>query len=968
MLDILGEERQLRCGPLRARRGGGRMRGRVRGYGRRDLPHATCERVGHLDLAEQLEHFLRARDRLARQAGEPRDVDAVAAVGASGHDAVEEHDLVVPFAHRDMQVGHRRQRVGELGELVVVRREQRARAARGEGLGDRPREREPVERAGAAADLVEDHEAALARVVQDVRRLGHLDHEGRLSRVDLVGAADAGEDRVEHADLGAFRGDERAHVREQRDERDLPDVGALARHVRSGDERERRARGAAAERGVVGDEARRERAVEHGVAAALDRDAAVRVDLRPRPALAARDRREAGERVELRGALAEGDDLLDVRRDLGEEGGPEFLLARDAVRLGAEDLVLELLELGGDVALGVAQRLLAGEGRGSLGGVHRRKLDVVAEDRVEADLERRDAARGDELLLVPREPGVRVALQEAGLVELEVESVGEHAALAQVGRRVGLDRAGEPLGERREERGDAGELRAVGGERGARRERGGERLHRGERAREGEEVTRRGAPERGAARDARDILQVRELRADGVGEPLVGDQGGDAVEARVDRGLRGERVAEPVAHEAPAHRRGRGVEDREQAALARAGAQRALDLECAQRGGVDGEERPAGEPPRRREMRDAAARVALGVLRGLRLERVAEDRAGRADRGFVAREAEALERLDRELRGERVERVLRAEVPARARGQREAARREAGELGVDAPVALLGVHDLARRDARDLVGEEPDGAGQHAERAGRDLDGRDMRLGAVDGHGRDAVRGAGVEQRVVDERARRQDAGDGALDHALRVLRILHLLADRDAVTHRDQLADVALGRVERDTRHRQALGALGQRDRQQLVREHGVAVEHLVEVAHPEEEQAIGMLLLEARELPHRRGGEVGVQRRIGPADIVRRRAGRGWSLGNGRGLGHGWRSRTRRGWSVKPGGGGFPSRKRTLLPVGLVLCFRPSHGVVAQLGERLGRIEEVVSSILIHSTERTGTPLQSGVAVFRG
>ena len=50
-----------------------------------------------------------------------------------------------------------------------------------------------------------------------------------------------------------------------------------------------------------------------------------------------------------------------------------------------------------------------------------------------------------------------------------------------------------------------------------------------------------------------------------------------------------------------------------------------------------------------------------------------------------------------------------------------------------------------------------------------------------------------------------------------------------------------------------------------------------------------------------------------------------------------------------------------------GFVLCFPPSHGVVAQLGERLGRIEEVVSSILIHSTE-VATAASAAVVVFGG
>ena len=91
---------------------------------------------------------------------------------------------------------------------MVVSGEQRARAARGQRFRDRPCEAEAVERAGASADFIENNQAARAGVMQDVRCLGHLDHEGRLAGVDLVGAADAGEDRVEDADARAGGGHE----------------------------------------------------------------------------------------------------------------------------------------------------------------------------------------------------------------------------------------------------------------------------------------------------------------------------------------------------------------------------------------------------------------------------------------------------------------------------------------------------------------------------------------------------------------------------------------------------------------------------------------------------------------------------------------------------------------------------------------------------------------------------------------
>ena len=49
-------------------------------------------------------------------------------------------------------------------------------------------------------------------------------------------------------------------------------------------------------------------------------------------------------------------------------------------------------------------------------------------------------------------------------------------------------------------------------------------------------------------------------------------------------------------------------------------------------------------------------------------------------------------------------------------------------------------------------------------------------------------------------------------------------------------------------------------------------------------------------------------------------------------------------------------------------LLYFRPSRGVVAQLGERLGRIEEVVSSILIHSTRVSKPAHDGGFVCCRG
>ena len=64
-------------------------------------------------------------------------------------------------------------------------------------LGHRPRQAQAVERRRAAADLVEDDEAAGRRRVQNRRGLLHLDHERRLAARDVVGGADAREDAID---------------------------------------------------------------------------------------------------------------------------------------------------------------------------------------------------------------------------------------------------------------------------------------------------------------------------------------------------------------------------------------------------------------------------------------------------------------------------------------------------------------------------------------------------------------------------------------------------------------------------------------------------------------------------------------------------------------------------------------------------------------------------------------------------
>ncbi len=196
-------------------------------------------------------------------------------------------------------------RVGQIGQLVVVRGEQRPRSRRLVGddeLGDRPGDAHAVERRRAAADLVEDDQAPRRRGVEDAGGLAHLDHERRVAAGDVVGGADAGEDPVDHRQPRLAGRDERADLGQHREQRRLPQVGRLAAHVRAGqdDQLPRRP----VQRQVVRDERLGRHPFDHRVARVDDRELAVIGHQRLGVVVQRRHFAEGGEDVEGRPAPA----------------------------------------------------------------------------------------------------------------------------------------------------------------------------------------------------------------------------------------------------------------------------------------------------------------------------------------------------------------------------------------------------------------------------------------------------------------------------------------------------------------------------------------------------------------------------------------------------------------------------------------------------------------------------------------
>ena len=103
-------------------------------------------------------------------------------------------------------------------------------------LDDRPGQRQAVEGGGAAAYLVQDHQAIGGALVKDVGGLDHLGHEGGLAACQVVAGADPGEYAIHHGNAGAVGGHEAAGLRHQHDQRHLPEIGRLAAHVGAGEQ------------------------------------------------------------------------------------------------------------------------------------------------------------------------------------------------------------------------------------------------------------------------------------------------------------------------------------------------------------------------------------------------------------------------------------------------------------------------------------------------------------------------------------------------------------------------------------------------------------------------------------------------------------------------------------------------------------------------------------------------------------
>ena len=359
----------------------------------------------------------------------------------------------------------------------------------------------------------------------------------------------------------------------------------------------------------------------------------------------------------------------------------------------------------------------------------------------------------------------------------------------------------------------------------------------------------------GETPDLERALEIRRLAQDVARPPAtfgVVDQGGDPVVPRRDGVALGQRPGE-VALQQPRAGGGAGAVDGAQEGGAALAGERFHQLQIAPRRRVEPEpafHRLAAQGLQRRP-RALLGELDIGQHRA---------RGPELDRGEAA---EGVQAFDIVGPAQPVRTRLGGELVGLQRHQPVAPVGERGrELGIDR--GALGQEQLLRRQPRQLRRHPVAARRQGLKVPAREFEPSEGDVTGVDGERGEKARLAGVEELVLGDRTRGDDADDVALDELRRpfallgLLGVLQLLADGDPKAAADQPLQIGLGVVDRHAAHGDVLAALlapaGQRDVERFGGDHGIVEEQLVEIAHSVEQQRVRVLRLERAILAHHR------------------------------------------------------------------------------------------------------------------
>ena len=348
---------------------------------------------------------------------------------------MQEHHLglaegVGPFLHGDIAVLYSVEFIRQLGQLEIMSGEQDLRPALGlvQVLHHRPGYGDAVEGGGAAPYLVEEYKALRGGQPQYRGGLPHFHHKSRFAAGHAVLRAYARHYAVRDADLGGPRRDEGTHLRHYHGHGRLAQIDALAAHIGAGEYYHARPRISYFQ--VVRHEcAGRQKALYGGMAAFLHFEQIPGIHARPGEFIAHGAFGQGVEHVQFGRARGEGLYLAQRGAHLPAQLAEKIRFQLRHFFFGAQYLVLQDLQLLGDIALGVNQRLLAHEIMRHLGGLRLGDLDVIAENSVIAHLQGRDPGLFLLALLNVRQQLLAVAPHGAQLFQLRARAFAHHAAV-----------------------------------------------------------------------------------------------------------------------------------------------------------------------------------------------------------------------------------------------------------------------------------------------------------------------------------------------------------------------------------------------------------------------------------------------------------------------------------------------------------------------------------------------------------
>ena len=169
-------------------------------------------------------------------------------------------------------------------------------------LHRRPSNRQPVIGRGAAPDLVQNNQGPIIGLIQNRRRFDHFNHKGRPPPRQIVRGPNPAEQLTDQPDMRRFRRHKAARLRQQGDQRVLPQKRRFTRHIGPGQQPDRR-RLLLGQRAIIRHESPAtlpaQRAFNHWMPSALHHKGAARIDTRLAPVFGHRQVGETRRKVNL---------------------------------------------------------------------------------------------------------------------------------------------------------------------------------------------------------------------------------------------------------------------------------------------------------------------------------------------------------------------------------------------------------------------------------------------------------------------------------------------------------------------------------------------------------------------------------------------------------------------------------------------------------------------------------------------